>query len=344
MAAVWDANGQLTLASNFIDPSSPKRVDLRIVNRNLTRDLALAAGSLTVRGALLLPGQPVEIAVALTNSGELAIERPTIAFYLGDPDAGGREISRQSHTGWLSAGQSVPFTIRFTLPDAIADARLFAKADPDQTISENDVSNNVLAVGLGGSDLSVSSGSADVASNGSARVVAVVLNRGMPATPITSVTLRRSAGGAALATAPVPILAPGALAQVALDLPALSVPPGGGSFVLSVDEEHLTADISYANNKASLDLIPGSVRSQAQKPVFSLESGSYPTGELIRITCATEGATLRYTQNGETPDEADPELPSGAVVRLSQSMDLKVRAWKAGMLPSEINSASYKVQ
>lgn len=80
------------------------------------------------------------------------------------------------------------------------------------------------------------------------------------------------------------------------------------------------------------------------KPVFSVEGGLYNDEKSVVISCATPGAVIHYTTNGNEPTENDPVVESGSSVLLTSSCTLKAKAWAAGMEPSDTKSATYTLQ
>jgi len=80
-------------------------------------------------------------------------------------------------------------------------------------------------------------------------------------------------------------------------------------------------------------------------PYLSVGSGEYVTsgsGLNVTVTCATAGATIHYTTSGLDPTEADPA--TGGTVFVTQSATLKAKAWKTGMPPSNLASATYALR
>ena len=76
-------------------------------------------------------------------------------------------------------------------------------------------------------------------------------------------------------------------------------------------------------------------------PVFSPGGGVYPVAQTVTVTCATSGATIRYTTNGADPTEADPEIASGATLVINRPERLKARAWKIDLDQSAVRTADY---
>jgi hypothetical protein len=77
-------------------------------------------------------------------------------------------------------------------------------------------------------------------------------------------------------------------------------------------------------------------------PTFSPGSGTLPAGQKVSISCATAGATIRYTTDGSAPTGGST-IYSGPIP-LSASTVLSARAFVSGMADSAVASASFTVQ
>ena len=82
---------------------------------------------------------------------------------------------------------------------------------------------------------------------------------------------------------------------------------------------------------------------KAATPFITPASGTYIDEISVNITCATPGAAIYYTLNGNVPTESDMlfenpiEIKEGTVV-------LKARAFATGLLPSDVATADYSIQ
>ncbi len=76
-------------------------------------------------------------------------------------------------------------------------------------------------------------------------------------------------------------------------------------------------------------------------PVFTPPAGVYGGPQMVRISCATTGATIRYTTDGSEPNSSSPAY-SGRVL-INDSATLKAKAYKAGLTDSETVSADYVI-
>jgi hypothetical protein len=93
------------------------------------------------------------------------------------------------------------------------------------------------------------------------------------------------------------------------------------------------------------NMTPSGVKSAAYTlvvatPTFSKSGGTYNTEQTATITCATPGATIRYTLDGSDPNGGiayDPNTP----IYVDHTLTLKAKAWKGNMTPSGVKSAAY---
>ena len=79
------------------------------------------------------------------------------------------------------------------------------------------------------------------------------------------------------------------------------------------------------------DVISGTYSSKVATPVLT-GLGS----NLVKVECATPGATIHYTTNDVDPTQTDPTVASGSNVTISGQATLKAKAWKTGYTPSNI--------
>jgi len=77
-------------------------------------------------------------------------------------------------------------------------------------------------------------------------------------------------------------------------------------------------------------------------PKISLPTDTYQTVLDVSLSCATEGAEIRYTLDGTDPTEAGGTVYSG-VVAVKNSATLKAAAFKKDWKPSPVSSAVYKL-
>lgn len=277
-APVWDNVGNLTIAYNAVEMYMTNKtielegggfvtvsnvpesgaVGLAVVKRALIQDVALLEGDFTVDGYNYLPFDALTLSARLRNMGDVAVTNPAVAFYNGDPAQGGLLIGTVSWSnGWYEGGSTgAVLSTVWVVPEPATNRTLYAVANPTGAFTEFSRLNNTQKVAIGGTDLSVSLVSATTESNGSMRVIAQVRNEGAPDAGVTTLAIRREgATGAALGTAEVPALEPGRLAQVAVDLPAGTVPERDSVFTLFADDTGAVAgDVDTNNNVSSFSV------------------------------------------------------------------------------------------
>ena len=199
-----------------------------------------------------LPGAAVTLSATLRNAGDLAVSNAAVAFYDGNPTNGGVLITNIAISGWLEGAAMNTVSALWVVSEPATNHVLFAVADPAGALTEFDEANNQLSLSIGGTDLSVSLVSQVVETNGAMRVIAQVQNLGAPSAPNSVLAIRRFGNtNAPLATVAVPLLEPGRLAQVALDLPAGTQPEGEALYTLRADETHVISDVETNNNNTS---------------------------------------------------------------------------------------------
>ena len=78
-------------------------------------------------------------------------------------------------------------------------------------------------------------------------------------------------------------------------------------------------------------------------PSFSLPSGTYYGAQTVTLECATAGATIYYTTNGDTPDNTSSSGSSGLTVNVPVGTTMTINAYAsaAGSSDSDIISATY---
>jgi chitinase len=86
-----------------------------------------------------------------------------------------------------------------------------------------------------------------------------------------------------------------------------------------------------------------SLAAQVATPIFSPQGGSYPQAQSVVVSCATYGASIHYTTNGNLPTEADPVVVSGSSLNIQLSTILRARAFMVATPPSDTSSALYLI-
>ncbi|MGI6623125.1 MAG: hypothetical protein GX227_04235 [Clostridiaceae bacterium] len=76
-------------------------------------------------------------------------------------------------------------------------------------------------------------------------------------------------------------------------------------------------------------------------PVFSIQGGTYSSKQKVKLSCATSGATIRYTTDGSTPTANSKKYDKE--INVDKSMTIKAIAIKSGMADSEIATQTYVI-
>jgi alpha-tubulin suppressor-like RCC1 family protein len=86
----------------------------------------------------------------------------------------------------------------------------------------------------------------------------------------------------------------------------------------------------------------GEYEIQAATPILSPPGGSFVGPVDVTLTTATPGATIHYTTDGSDPDANDASVPSGGVVAIDQTVELRAVAIKTGTTASGIATGNYQ--
>jgi hypothetical protein len=105
--------------------------------------------------------------------------------------------------------------------------------------------------------------------------------------------------------------------------------------------------IKLVNNGGSLMTVDAFIVStatsnQAATPVFSPGGGTYTSTQIVTITSATGGASIRYTTDGSTPTETHGTVYSSPV-SISATATLEAIAYESGFTDSNVTSAVYTI-
>jgi len=79
-------------------------------------------------------------------------------------------------------------------------------------------------------------------------------------------------------------------------------------------------------------------------PTFSINGGNYTNDQTVTISCTTDGATIYYTTDGNTPSAASTLYTTPVLLSGSGYKTLKAIAKKDGMLISGVKTESYYIQ
>jgi Carbohydrate binding module (family 6). len=90
-----------------------------------------------------------------------------------------------------------------------------------------------------------------------------------------------------------------------------------------------------------LNFIYGEPVPQVDTPTFSPAGGTYPEAQDVTISCATAGATIKYTMDGTTPT-ASSQTYAGPL-HIASTTSVKAIAFKEGMTNSEVAATTFNI-
>ena len=273
---VWDAVGNLTIAYNnspvtlgtvsvatqgagtvqVENVPQSGQMSLLLAKRAIVRDLAIVPASLKTTGLGYAPGQVVNVTCGVANTGNVAVNAPVVAFFIGDPAAGGLEIQRQTLSGWLAGSETREVTFAWTIPAPAQTRFLHVVIDPDKSVTEFSETNNGASISVGGPDLEVAALSTTVLRDGALRCVAKVSNIGSAPAAVSGLKLVRDGPTAVmLQDKTVPQIEASSSAELVFELPPGTQPEGEGFYRLTVDGDALSGDLDPLNNTAAFSAV-----------------------------------------------------------------------------------------
>lgn len=206
-------NGSLLLAYNRVavtydtnDVPQFGQVDLMFLDYAIGSDLAVSSSDISLSTYNPAPGQSVDLAAVVRNTGELAATNVPVAFFDGNPASGGALIgSTQTVAGVFPAGSSATVQVTWVVPQTTTNRTIYVVVDPsqaqaDRNRADNTATRSVLAADLQISDITVLQPSA------TNRILnARCVNAGViPSGSAVDVVFRRGANnGPLLATVPI---------------------------------------------------------------------------------------------------------------------------------------------
>lgn len=182
------------------------QTDLLTLSHEFVRNLSgPATGSpstgsgpvLTVSDDHPAPGATVVLSATVRNSGDLALTGVTVAFYDGDPAAGGTLIATRDLPGPLAAGFTATLTTPYAVPATGGVRNLYAVADPANAIAEANEADNIGHLAAFGPDLELADAGAVPWGGSEVGLVTVIHNLGTTASPATVVAFYSESGASA---------------------------------------------------------------------------------------------------------------------------------------------------
>lgn len=98
---------------------------------------------------------------------------------------------------------------------------------------------------------------------------------------------------------------------------------------------------SYPNNLYQINA--GGTVQQVALPIFNPAEGVYPTAQSVVITCATPGATIRFTTDGTFPSETSSAFSVPINISLSTTMTIRAKSFLTGWASSATATGVYTI-
>lgn len=235
------------------------QTDLVTLSHVFVHNLTLGDSDLTVSTDHPAPGGSVVISATVRNSGDLALDGVAVAFYDGDPQAGGALIGTTTLPQPLAAGYTATLTTLYSVPTTGGARAIHAVADPGNQIVEADEGDNRASLAAFGPDLALVEATVELWGGSDVGLVTRVQNIGTTASPTATVAFYRQAiTGTLVTTDTLPPLAAGAAYTLTTPWNYGSLAAGEYGLVAAVNREGADfPEVATANNQASLTLWVG---------------------------------------------------------------------------------------
>ncbi|HEX7122900.1 MAG TPA: chitobiase/beta-hexosaminidase C-terminal domain-containing protein [Gemmatimonadaceae bacterium] len=142
-------------------------------------------------------------------------------------------------------------------------------------------------------------------------------------------------------TTPAPVNGVEAVAVASGTYSVVAVSADGRVWTWGRNSSGQLGDGTTTNSLSPVQISDAEFRWRVATPSFSYPGGNYGTTLNVAVTCATAGATIRYTVDGSVPTEASPAISAGTTVPITQNTTLKARAWKSAFGASNVAEATY---
>ncbi len=306
-SGAYTDNGALLLAYNRVDVTPDTNgvpqfgaVDLMFLDYSIGNDLAVSTGDISLSTNNPAPGQSVDLAAVVRNTGELAATNVPVVFFDGNPASGGSLIgSTQTVAGVFPAGSNATVKVTWIVPQTTTNLTLYvvvdpARARPDRNRANNTATRSVLAADLQISDSTVLQPSA------TNRIInARCVNTGViPSGSAVDVVFRRwTTNGPVLATVPIANLPTNGVYDASFEwnLSGVTFTNAFDLVYVAVDAGNLVSEANDDNN---------------QRIVLVMTSLDSDSDGLL------DGEEARYGTNPQSPDSDEDGLNDGAEVNL----------------------------
>ncbi len=125
---------------------------------------------------------------------------------------------------------------------------------------------------------------------------------------------------------------------------AFAIGTDGSVWAWGVNSQYQLGDASTTNRLLPVQIAAPGMGWIMPAPVLSVAAGTYTANQTVTVTNNDTASTMRYTTTGVEPTTSDTVVASGGTVSVTQSLTLKVKAWKTGYLPSNTTTAAYELK
>ena len=145
-----------TLTITVTNVPRPVRTDLYLLSHTIGHDLGIGDRDIALSTLNPAPGSSVVVSATVHNLGDLAVTGGEVAFYDGDPGAGGTRIGvTQTLVSPFRAATTDTVRVTWDVPVETSTHLLYVIVDPMDGVGESDEGNNQATRGVVQPDLTV---------------------------------------------------------------------------------------------------------------------------------------------------------------------------------------------
>ncbi len=285
-----------TLADETVSIKVPEIIatDLFMLKHTLGEDLALESESLKVLPENPLPGSQAVLSANAQNLGDISFSNIPVAFYNGDPAAGGVEIGQEVIFGAFSPGDEKTVSMHWDVPQTEVPLEIFAVIDPDAAFDPSNRSNNLISRRFVKADLGFQLFSWTRLTGDELSVTVRIKNTGAISADAATVKFFDE-NGILIHEGNIDSLGPGESADINFLWDVASLKVAEYKINVVVDDENMSDEFDESNNNDAI-LIP------VQNFFVSPCNGNAPCFQTIQEACEHVGSviTVKITEGNFT--------------------------------------------
>ena len=234
-----------------------EETNLAVLAYTMESEIGFVSGSLYINPENPLAGEDADIIVSVGNFGDKTISNIPVSFFVGNPDSGGVKIGDILVTSTLLPGQAAQAIQNWAIPALPEAVEIYAVLDPEETLPDTDLSNNLIHREFIKPDLSIKYFSWTEIFEDIISITANVANEGSIASPQTSILFTRDAlDGDVLHQEALEPLEPNSSEELEFTIDVSGMDTNNLMVCVTADSDNTADEIREDNNTSCITLNP----------------------------------------------------------------------------------------